>query len=256
MRKFADIPIAKKLVSIMIATTVTALLLASIMQGITESMAYRESIVQNLATIAAVIGTNSTAAITFEDQQLANQALKSLKAEPSILSGHIFDTTGKLMATYAANESDWEISEQMSKSRRSLLANWLAKNEPVHLFSGLETIDIFQPIQFDREIIGYIHLGASLDPLVKTLQRFAWMTVIAIIISILAAYVMSLRLQAFVSHPILALADLMRRVTQDDDFSLRAEKTGDDEVGSLIEPPVPVLSSGSLADHPFHPYNQ
>ncbi|MDP6673799.1 MAG: response regulator, partial [Gammaproteobacteria bacterium] len=169
------------------------------------------------------------------DQQLANQALKSLKAEPSILSGHIFDTTGKLMATYAANESDWEISEQMSKSRRSLLANWLAKNEPVHLFSGLETIDIFQPIQFDREIIGYIHLGASLDPLVKTLQRFAWMTVIAIIISILAAYVMSLRLQAFVSHPILALADLMRRVTQDDDFSLRAEKTGDDEVGSLID---------------------
>ena len=49
------------------------------------------------------------------------------------------------------------------------------------------------------------------------------------------AYLLSFRLQALVSRPILALADLMRRVTEKEDFSLRAEKSGNDEVGSLID---------------------
>jgi signal transduction histidine kinase/CheY-like chemotaxis protein/HPt (histidine-containing phosphotransfer) domain-containing protein len=58
---------------------------------------------------------------------------------------------------------------------------------------------------------------------------------ITIALAVLVAYFLSFRLQALVSRPILALAELMRRVTENSDYSLRARKAGDDEVGSLID---------------------
>jgi methyl-accepting chemotaxis protein len=61
------------------------------------------------------------------------------------------------------------------------------------------------------------------------------MAVATIALAVLIAYFLSFRLQALVSRPILALAELMRRVTEKEDFSLRAEKAGNDEVGSLID---------------------
>jgi len=232
MKTFADIPVAKKLVSIMLATTVTALLLASVMQAATEGIAYRQDIVENLATIADVIGTNSVAAITFEDQQTANQVLRSLKAEPSIITGQIFDTNGKRLATYASERVP---VAQPGDDDRNQVKAWLADGVPVRAFDGLQTVDILQPIRFDRETIGYVHLRATLQPLVQTLVRFAWMAGITIALAVLVAYFLSFRLQALVSRPILALAELMRRVTQNSDYSLRARKVGDDEVGSLMD---------------------
>jgi len=235
MKKFADIPIAKKLVSIMLATTVAALMLAFVLQAATEGMASRDNIVRNLSTIADVIGTNSSAAILFEDRQLAEQVLGSLKAEPSITGGHIFDGNGKLVAIYSSPDNDSAESGDPGIDRKALLKSWLSAREPVRSFVGLSSVDIFQPILFDNEKIGYVHLRSTLDPIVRTLQRFALMAGITILIAILVAYVVSFRLQAVVSRPILALADLMHRVTKDDDYSLRAEKSGADEVGSLID---------------------
>jgi len=235
MRPFADIPIAKKLVSIMLATTVAALLLASLMQAFTEAMAYRQDIIRNLTTMADVIGTNSAAAITFKDRALANQVLYSLKAEPSITNGHIFDINGDLMSVYATRNEIETVSHEFGETRQSLLDEWINLPPSIRSFIGSGYVDIVQPIYFDREKIGFVHLRASLQPLVQTLVRFAWMAVITIALAGLVAYFLSFRLQALVSRPILALADLMRRVTEKEDFSLRAEKSGNDEVGSLID---------------------
>jgi len=235
MRKFADISIAHKLVSIILATTIVALLLAAMIQATTEGMAYRENIGQNLSTIADVIGTNSAAAIVFEDRQLADRVLKSLTAEPNIMSGHIFDIEGNLITNYTSENSDPAQGKRMTPAGNQQLSSWMSAREPVRSFNGLSSIDIFQPIWFDREKIGYIHLSSTLDPLVQTLVRFAWMAAITILIIFGIAYIVSLRLQAVISSPIQRLADLMNRVTQNDDYSLRAKKTGDDEVGSLID---------------------
>ena len=232
MKTFADIPIAKKLVSIMLATTVTSLLLASLMQAATEGIAYRQDIVENLATIADVIGTNSVAAVTFEDRDTANDVLRSLKAEPSVIRGQIFDIDGNRLAIYPSSATDPQSGTAQALDAQ--LQAWLADGVPVRSFHGLRSVDILQPIRFDREKIGYVHLEATLQPLVQTLVRFAWMAGITIALAVLVAYFLSFRLQALVSRPILALAELMRRVTENSDYSLRARKAGDDEVGACL----------------------
>jgi two-component system sensor histidine kinase/response regulator len=235
MKHFSDIPIAKKLITITLATTVTALLLASLMQAATEGLAYRDDISHNLATMGEVIGTNSVAALIFEDEKLAQQVLQSLEAEPAIIDGHIYHADGELMAAYYAGEISHDDIQLGASAKAQRISQWIATGEPVRVFNGLKSLDIVQPIHFDQETIGYVHLQASMASLVQTLVRFAWMAVITVALAILVAYFLSFRLQAVISRPILALANLMGRVTKDEDYSLRAEKSGDDEVGGLID---------------------
>ncbi len=199
MKSFADIPIAKKLVSIMLATTVTALILASVMQAATEGIAYRQDIVENLATVADVIGTNSTAAITFDDRQLAYDVLRSLRAEPSVVVGQIFDIRGNRLALYSAGAH--RTNARAAAEEQLQVDRWLADGVPVRAFDGLKSVDIWQPIRFDREKIGYVHLRATLQPLVRTLTRFLWMAGITVALAVLVAYFLSFRLQALVSRP-------------------------------------------------------
>ena len=151
MQPFADIPIAKKLISIMLATTVSALLLALLMQAFTEGMAYRKDIIRNLSTMADVIGTNSAAAITFEDRALANQVLHSLEAEPSITNGHIFDINGGLIAVYATRNEVSTVSHEFDNAQHKILDNWVNEPPSIRAFMNLSFVDIVQPIYFDRE---------------------------------------------------------------------------------------------------------
>ncbi len=151
MKQFADLPIAKKLISITLATTVTALLLASLMQAATEGLAYRDHISHNLATMAEIIGTNSVAALIFEDEKLASQVLQSLEAEPTIIDGHIYHADGELMAGYYPGDSRSAMSRERSDDKMERIGRWIADGKPVRVFNGLKSLDIVQPIHFDEE---------------------------------------------------------------------------------------------------------
>jgi two-component system sensor histidine kinase/response regulator len=150
MKKFADIPIAKKLISITLATTVTALLLASLMQAATEGLASRDNISHNLATMGQVIGTNSVAALIFEDKKLASQVLRSLEADPTIIDGHIYYADGELMAGYYPGDSHSDVSEEGHAAKQERIERWIADGKSVRVFDGLKSLDIVQPIHFDE----------------------------------------------------------------------------------------------------------
>ena len=49
------------------------------------------------------------------------------------------------------------------------------------------------------------------------------------------SFILSARLQRVISGPVLKLAETARSVSENKDYSVRAEKHGDDEVGALIE---------------------
>lgn len=232
MKWFSDLPIAKKLIAVMLATSMTALALSSLMQAITEGVAYREDRVEYLRTIADVIGSNSAAAITFDDGALANQVINSLKADPSIINASVTDLNGRKLAAYPADSPKAEAQGAMIPE--PLQAAIGGEQDPLR-WDGLESLEVVKVIEFDGETIGYVYLRGSLQPLVDMLTRFAWMATVIVILTALLIVILSVRLQRVISAPILALAELMRRVTRDGDYSLRAREGGADEVGSLIE---------------------
>ena len=82
MQMFRDIPIKRKLTTIIMLTTGIVLLLASAGFVTSDSLSFCRGMVERLSTLAEVIGTNSAAALTFKDKQAAEETLSALSAEP------------------------------------------------------------------------------------------------------------------------------------------------------------------------------
>src|SRR5262249_18741405 len=59
--------------------------------------------------------------------------------------------------------------------------------------------------------------------------------VLVVLVSALAAYLISSRLQRLVSRPLLSLSESATKVSRSNDFSFRAVKETDDEVGHLVD---------------------
>jgi two-component system, sensor histidine kinase and response regulator len=66
-------------------------------------------------------------------------------------------------------------------------------------------------------------------------RGYALITVIAIITALAVSYWLAARLQRQISAPIVNLAHTMQRVSAEEDYSLRVERSSEDEIGSLID---------------------
>ena len=233
-RYFMDLSITRKLVAIINIATIIAVLFASILFGASEAFNYRRNTVEQIATLADVIGTNSTAAITFEDPALADQVLASLKADDAITQAHIYDSSGALFSAYHRGSDVSLRNHEITPAVYKLVAAVIASDIPVEKFDGLSHLDAVRPIFFDTELIGYLHLRASLGEFVATLERIALVAAGVLMLGALVAYFLSFRLQSAVSRPILELSQLMQTVSRDQDYSIRAVPVSKDEIGQLM----------------------
>ena len=85
MNLFRNISIKNKITIITMLTCMIVLLLLLISFTILEFTISRTALVEKVATLAEVIGTNSTAALTFNDQKSAEATLSALSAESEIM---------------------------------------------------------------------------------------------------------------------------------------------------------------------------
>src|SRR5258708_11666201 len=76
---------------------------------------------------------------------------------------------------------------------------------------------------------------ASLEVIYPDGQGFLLVTLAAVAAAVLTAYGLAARLQLKFSGPLVNLAHTMQRVSSEEDYSLRVERSSHDEVGSLID---------------------
>src|SRR5215467_6211515 len=67
---------------------------------ILDSISSRSSLNARLATLANIVGQNSTAALNFNDRPAAEEVLAALHAEPPIVAACLYDTSERLFAYY------------------------------------------------------------------------------------------------------------------------------------------------------------
>ena len=231
---FSKLRIAKKLMLIMHVATLSAVVFAALLFSVSEALNYRKAMVEQVTTLADVIGTSSTAAITFEDETLASQVLSSLTAYNDVISAQIHLANGEMFARYMVNGGDPIEGMRPDPGIRSLVEVSMESRSAVERFEGLEYLDAVRPIFFDSELIGFLHLRTSLNDLVVTLQRIVWVAGVVVLFAALFAFFLSSRLQAAVTRPILSLHGVMQDVAKKQDYSLRAKPSSGDEIGALM----------------------
>src|SRR4051794_12489823 len=112
--------IKRQLVMVIMLTSLIVLLLTVIAFMAYDLTTFRQSMSQNLMTLARIIAENSNAALKFKDPEDSRQVLMSLRAEPHIIAAALYDKDGNLFVKYPADatglpETADEHEQQFSK---------------------------------------------------------------------------------------------------------------------------------------------
>ena len=94
---------------------------------------------------------------------------------------------------------------------------------------------LFQPITLNGEFIGTIFLEADLVDLRQRLARFLQIDFLVLLASLGVAFTLSSWLQRVISGPIQELAATASSVSANENYSIRAVKKGNDEIGLLFD---------------------
>ena len=97
---FAD-PKSSERLSIL--TTAIALLIAFVLLTVYQFVSGHQQLQEEIRTEAAIIGTNSSAALAFNDEKAAGEILGAIRLTPRILGGALYRPDGRLLA--AENDS-------------------------------------------------------------------------------------------------------------------------------------------------------
>ena len=207
-----------KLNWVVLVTTFIALSLAGLAMVIFDLRSYQRTWENDLNTQADLLGLSTAAALAFNDPKAAHENLALLKARPNINAAAIYDPQGKVFATFPR---DWQAP-----------ALPVAAPEGVRVVGG--DLVVVKRIVTERELVGTVYLRARHEMLDRLQQ---YLTVIGLVIagSLALALLLSNRLLSVVTRPILAVSDVARRITTGRDYSLRATRTTDDEVGQVVD---------------------
>ena len=212
-----NLKIKHKLVIIIMSTVIFSLLLVSSVLILSERYISKQSMADKLMTVSHIIADRSTAALSFDDPQVANEVLSALDHEPSVLKGCIYDSAQLLFAAHA----------------RDGTAECPKQPQAYGYRFGNKSFELYQPIRLEGEVIGTVYISASLDQLNQRLLQFILLILSMVFITGIAAYFIARRQQAIISKPILDLANVARQISADGDYTTRLPQTSNDEIGTL-----------------------
>ena len=226
-----NLSVRHKVAAIAEMTTTIVLVLASILFVVLEISNYRRALVQELTAIAQISGSNSTAAIIFDDHAAAQETLSALSVRPNIEAAAIYTPDGRLFAHQTSQPIDprsLHLPEEFSALSRDVAASY-------ELVWTRNLLELYGPIELDGEVIGVIHIRSNLDQIESTIWTYLAAVVVIICLAIVLAWLLASRLQKQVTQPIFGLLDVVSAVARDRDYSLRARKYSGDELGALVD---------------------
>lgn len=217
---FKSLPVEKKLTVTVFATTAITLAIMSIAITTKAWISGVNNIKTQLTTHALVVESKATGALLFEDKDKAKESLEFLRAYPTITGAQIINHNGTLFGTYNA-----------------------AKHPTRHQFttdiegytSKVGHITLISYLYLGEEKIGAIHITSDYSELYKTIGWHIGFTLLVMLISLFISIRLASIPKKIISKPITELCNIVGKVSKRRDYSIRAKKTSDDEIGTLVD---------------------
>jgi two-component system sensor histidine kinase/response regulator len=220
MRAYRDLSIKGKMQAAILFTTSAALLLSSAAFLAYDLVTFRSAMERDLSTLADLIGSNSTAALTFNDPKAGKEILQGLRAQPHIVSACIYAGDGAVFATYHREDKPQVISPPPV--------------QPTRIEFKDNRLVLFLRIDLDNQKLGTVYLESDTTALRSRIHRYLAIVTLILVTSLLLAYLLASKLQRVISDPILRLAETVHAVSVDKNYAIRAVQHNKDELGLLI----------------------
>lgn len=220
MKPFRDISIRHKTVVIILAASTCCLLLASACFVVVDLTSQKSEMSDELEILADTIATNSMPALSFDDRAAATEVLATLEAEEGVRSAYLLSKDGSLFA-------------QFPYTAPGAAPPALLLDGPGFRFLT-DRLVLWQDIEFGGQSFGSVYIETSLDRLHARLTRLTCVVAVILLFAVLVAFALSALFQRVLCSPILRVAAMAQRVAGND-YSARAVKSGNDEVGTLVD---------------------
>src|ERR1041385_6875866 len=190
-----------------------------------EMLTRRQNMTHDLSTLAEVIGNESTAAVEVGDEDRAKEILSALSAKKHIVAAALYNETGHLVAGYHGASSPGETFPKFPQRDGSQFTE-----SDLTIFH-----EIHNPKTKEHEKLGTLYLKSDLEEMKQRLASLGTMVVMILLASSVITFFLSGILQRIISRPIFHLAKTARAVSTEKNYSVRATKHGNDELGQLID---------------------
>jgi two-component system, sensor histidine kinase and response regulator len=216
---FHNLSIRTKLRLIILFTVALALLLACGAVMTYDQISSRSEMRADIETLAEMVGSNSTAALAFHDPAAATEVLSALRAKRHIEAARIYSADGALFASYNLPHAT---------------ANRPSSRPDGSWFEGNKLI-AYRRITLAEKTLGAVCIESDLEELHAKLERFVGIVAAILLSSGALVLTLSFRLQGVVSKPIDRLAAVAKVISNQRNYSVRAEKHANDELGELTD---------------------
>ncbi len=220
MKRFRDFSIQRKLMLVLMLTSGVVLVLASAGFLAYDYVTFREKMVSDLVGLGEMIQVNASTAMVFNDRDTGEKLMQALRARPRIVRAYLLNPEGQGFAQYARDgESPGSPPSVSGKG---------------HRFEG-DRLLLFEPVTFNQNTVGTIYLESDTEEIRARVRDYA--TILAVLLPSLfvVGFILSSLAQRVVSRPIVDLDRVARTVSGRRDFSVRAKKYANDEIGVLVD---------------------
>ncbi|MCQ8106134.1 EAL domain-containing protein [Methylomonas sp. SURF-2] len=215
---FSRFTIKSKLFSITLVSSLFAMLFAFMILFATNVTEVKRKALEDFSAAANLIANRTIAAVMFDDPVLARENLSPLTKLPDFKSACVYGKQQQLFAELAGNFTPCPLTSDQLQTRVEQL-----------------TLQVYQPMLQDQEQIGAILIEADLSgALIRQLQ-FVGLVLVVLFIALVGSFLMTMPLLNRVAKPMTLLAKTAQKIGLNHDYSVRANKHSEDEIGILVD---------------------
>ncbi|MBB5519119.1 hybrid sensor histidine kinase/response regulator [Amphiplicatus metriothermophilus] len=179
-----------------------------------------------LATTASMLAALAAEPLAAGDRQTASAAIKGALDNPTIDFVRVETAQGEVFAEFGLAPPDGALVR--GPDLRPAFARALAM-----LREGSTVVAA--PVRRDGETIGRVWVYADASALARRIGALLWDALAAAVYAASIGLLIALRLQRAAMRPIVSLARVMGAIRETGDFSRRAVRRTDDEIGALVD---------------------
>jgi len=199
-------------------TSISLVLAGAAMLGL-ETRAIKHEYQRTAQTLAEVATRNCASALVFDDQEFAARILRGLEAEPGLQEAVIFDADGDIFAEWTRIGTEPGLGPP-PENQLGFQSN---------------TLRLVQPVLFNGQEVGSLYLVAEPTIIADRARLLTVWILVLFGMIFLGSLVLANSLQRGLSAPLDELQRTVDRVRRVRDYSVRARRFGNDELGRLTE---------------------
>ncbi|MCC7377526.1 MAG: PAS domain S-box protein [Verrucomicrobiales bacterium] len=212
--------IRTKLTGITLATCLVAAVVAGVSLVTHEILTHRRTLSAELSTQAMILGQLSKAALSFSDATEATRILGELKGQSNIEEAVLYKDGG-IFALYQ------KLDISMPPPATEPMAD-------AEVFSKA-SLTVVRRIELNGGTLGTVLIRSNFDQLRESITHRCLILLGVFGASTLAALMFSSSLQRSIVRPILLLTETASTIASGNDYTRRAPKISNDEIGELAD---------------------